>query len=205
MSMSQRIAARAARLTAATLSMALLPATAAAAAVAGTPGSGFVTRAGTQLLLDGQPFRFAGTNNYYLHYQSAVARDNVLDKAAASGLQAVRTWAGFDPGAADGANPTSGSQNGVYLQYWDGSGHPKYNDGTDGLARLDAVIARAGQDGLKLVIPFTNNWADFGGMDKYIEWAGDSHHDDFYTDTVIRGWFRDYIAHLLDHTNTITA
>src|SRR3954451_15853012 len=170
MSMSQRIAARAARLTAATLSMALLPATAAAAAVATTPGSGFVTRAGTQLLLDGQPFRFAGTNNYYLHYQSAVARDNVLDKAAASGLPVVRTWGWFDTGTADGANPTAGSQNGVYLQYWDGSEHPRYNDGPDGLARLDAVIAKAAELRLRLIIPFTNNWADFGGMDKYVEW-----------------------------------
>jgi mannan endo-1,4-beta-mannosidase len=41
-------------------------------------------------------------------------------------------------------------------------------------------------------------------MDKYVEWAGLSHHDDFYTDPAIRGWFRDYIAHLLDHTNTVT-
>ncbi|MEU4244492.1 cellulase family glycosylhydrolase [Actinoplanes sp. NPDC026619] len=164
----------------------------------------FVTRAGADLRLHGKPFRFAGTNNYYLHYQSPAARDNVLDTAAAAGFQVMRTWGWFDTGTADGSNPTAGSQNGVYLQYWDGSGHPGYNDGADGLARLDAVIARAGQDGLKLVIPFTNNWGDFGGMDKYVEWAGGSHHDDFYTDARIRGWFRDYIAHLLDRTNSIT-
>jgi mannan endo-1,4-beta-mannosidase len=182
----------------AAVGVAVRPATASAA------GAPFVTRAGGGLVLHGKPFRFAGTNNYYLHYQSATARDNVLDKAAASGFQVVRTWGWFDTGTADGANPTAGSQNGVYLQYWDGSGHPRYNDGPDGLARLDAVIARAGRDGLKLVIPFTNNWADFGGMDKYVEWAGGSHHDDFYTDQRIRGWFRDYIAHLLDRTNTIT-
>jgi mannan endo-1,4-beta-mannosidase len=166
--------------------------------------SAFVTRAGRNLMLHGKPFRFAGTNNYYLHYQSGAARDNVLDKAAASGFQVVRTWGWFDTGTADGGNPTSGSQNGVYLQYWDGSGHPRYNDGADGLARLDAVIARAARDKLRLVIPFTNNWADFGGMDKYVEWAGGSHHDDFYTDVRIRAWFRDYIAHLLDRTNSIT-
>ncbi|WIM93499.1 cellulase family glycosylhydrolase [Actinoplanes oblitus] len=172
------------------------PATAAA--------SPFVTRSGGALTLHGKPFRFAGTNNYYLHYQSAVARDNVLDKAAASGFAVVRTWGWFDTGAADGSDPTAGSQNGVYLQYWDGSGHPKYNDGADGLERLDAVIARAAHDGLKLVIPFTNNWADFGGMDRYVAWAGLGHHDDFYTDARIRGWYRDYLAHLLERTNTIT-
>src|SRR5262245_56915645 len=102
--------------------------------------STFVTRAGGQLVADGRPFRFAGTNNYYLHYQAATARNNVIDKAAASGFDVLRTWGWFDTGTADGTNPTAGSQNGVYLQYWDGTGHPRYNDGPDGLQRLDAVI-----------------------------------------------------------------
>jgi mannan endo-1,4-beta-mannosidase len=177
---------------------------AAVPAAAAADPAGFVTRSGSQLMLAGHPFRFAGTNNYYLHYQSATARDNVIDKVAASGFDVLRTWGWFDTGTADGADPTAGSQNGVYLQYWDGSGHPKYNDGPDGLARLDAVIARAREDRIRLVIPFTNNWSDFGGMDKYVEWAGGAHHDDFYTDARIRGWYKDYIAHLLNHVNTIT-
>jgi mannan endo-1,4-beta-mannosidase len=182
----------------------LLPAVTATPATAAAPSSSFVTRTGSHLTLAGKPFRFAGTNNYYLHYQSATARDNVIDKVAASDFSVLRTWGWFDTGTADGADPSAGSQNGVYLQYWDGTGHPKYNDGADGLVRLDAVIARAAQDGVKLIIPFTNNWGDFGGMDKYVEWAGKTHHDDFYTDPVIRGWFKDYIAHLLDRTNSIT-
>ena len=86
--------------------------------------SPFVTRVGDNLMLHGEPFRFAGTNNYYLHYQSATARDNVLDKAAASGFRVVRTWGWFDTGTSDGSDPTAGSQTGVYLQYWDGSDHP---------------------------------------------------------------------------------
>lgn len=207
--MSLRPLPLAAAVAAAALALAGVPVAAAASpgaapALPSAAATSFVTRAGGQLTLAGRPFRFAGTNNYYLHYQSATARDNVIDKAAASGFDVLRTWGWFDTGTADGANPTAGSQNGVYLQYWDGSGHPKYNDGPDGLGRLDAVIARAAQDHLKLVIPFTNNWADFGGMDKYVEWAGDTHHDDFYTDQRIRGWYQDYIAHLLDHTNSIT-
>ena len=32
------------------------------------------------------------------------------------------------------------------------------------------MIARAGELGLKLVIPFVNNWNDFGGMDQYVRW-----------------------------------
>src|SRR5690349_12639196 len=84
---------------------------AAGAAAPAAPGPAFVTRAGSQLLAGGKPFRFAGSNNYYLHYQSATARDNVLDKAAASGFDVLRTWGWFDTGTADGGNPTAGSQN----------------------------------------------------------------------------------------------
>jgi mannan endo-1,4-beta-mannosidase len=204
-----RLPARARRLTAVLTAIALLALGSPVAASAAPPAPAatnppFVTRDGSQLQVGGNPFRFAGTNNYYLLYQSPTARNNVIDKAASSGFDVLRTWGWFDTGTADGTAPTSGSQNGVYLQYWDNTGHPKYNDGPDGLARLDAVIARARQDHLRLVIAFTNNWADFGGMDKYVEWAGDSHHDDFYTDPTIRKWFQDYIAHLLNHTNTVT-
>ncbi|NAZ82155.1 cellulase family glycosylhydrolase [Kineococcus sp. R8] len=173
-----------------------------AATTAAKADRSFVTRDGDRLEVGGKNFRFAGTNNYYLHYKSAAMRDAVLDKAADSGFDVVRTWGWFDVGTEE--DPTAGSQENTYLQYWDGSGHPKYNDGPNGLAKLDAVIARAQQDGLRLVIPFTNNWEDFGGMDKYVEWAGGDHHDDFYTDPTIRGWYKDYISHLLNHTNTIT-
>src|SRR5689334_23974254 len=135
-------------------SMTPLAASPAAASSAPASGGSFVTRSGAQLVAGGRPFRFAGTNNYYLHYQSATARNNVIDKAAASGFDVLRTWGWFDTGTADGTDPYAGRQNGVYLQFWDGTGHPKYNDGPDGLQRLDAVIARAQQDHPRLVIPF---------------------------------------------------
>jgi mannan endo-1,4-beta-mannosidase len=54
------------------------------------------------------------------------------------------------------------------------------------------------------VIPFVNNWASFGGMDQYVRWAGASYHSDFYTDQVIRGWYRGWVAHLLERTNIHT-
>lgn len=70
--------------------------------------------------------------------------------------------------------------------------------------RLDYVLYAAGQAGIKLVIPLTNNWRDFGGMDQYVRWRGGQFHDDFYTDPVIRNWYKDWISHLLNRTNTLT-
>ena len=46
------------------------------------------------------------------------------------------------------------------------------------------MIHKAGQLGLRVVIPFVNNWNDFGGMDQYVRWRGGQFHDEFYTDPV---------------------
>ncbi|MBO0870677.1 MAG: cellulase family glycosylhydrolase [Micromonosporaceae bacterium] len=165
--------------------------------------AGYVTRVGSELLLHGEPFRFAGTNNYYLEYSSPLMVNDVFDRAAAAGFTVLRTWGWLDIGNQDGSNSVAGKKNGVYFQYWDGTA-PAYNDGVDGLSKLDYVIAQAAHDGIKLVIPFTNNWSDFGGIDQYVRWAGGTHHDDFYTDPRIQGWYQAWIAHVLNHVNTIT-
>ncbi len=61
------------------------------------------------------------------------------------------------------------------------------------------------------MIPFTNNWNDFGGMDQYVRWRdsyfpdnGPWYHDSFYTDATIRQWYKNWIAHLLNRTNSYT-
>jgi len=163
----------------------------------------FVQRAGSQLKLDGKPFRFGGTNNYYLMYQSQKMTNAVLDKAAANDFTVVRTWAWMDIGNQDGSNSVWGADKGVYFQYWDGT-KPAYNDGANGLQRLDYVVAAAKERGLKLVLPLTNNWSDFGGIDQYVRWAGGTYHSDFYTNPTIRQWYKAWINHLLNRTNSLT-
>jgi mannan endo-1,4-beta-mannosidase len=169
----------------------------------GGHGSDFVQRQGSQLTLHGKQFRFAGTNNYYLDYSPNVMTNAVLDKAAANGFNVVRTWAWMDIGNQDGTNSVWGADKGVYFQYWDGT-KPAYNDGANGLQRLDYVVAAAKARGLKLVLPLTNNWSDFGGMDQYVRWAGATYHSDFYTNPKIRQWYKAWINHLLNRTNSIT-
>lgn len=176
--------------------------------------SPFVVREGDRLTLRQQEFHFAGTNNYYLMYGSEPMVADVLGAAARAGFNTVRTWGFLDIGTPGGTDSIRGPSRDVYFQYWDGSA-PAYNDGPDGLERLDAVIAQAGQLGLRLVIPLVNNWNDFGGMDQYVRWrelasggAGANgrtwYHDDFYTDEVIRGWYQDWVSHLLVRVNTRT-
>jgi mannan endo-1,4-beta-mannosidase len=161
----------------------------------------FVKQTGPELRLRGKLFRFAGSNNYYLIYKSKFMVDDVLNAAAAQGFRVMRVWGAIDIGNQDGSNSIRGKADGVYTQYWNGSA-PAYNDGDDGLKHLDYVIYKAGQLGLKLVIPFVNNWNDFGGMDQYVRWRGGQYHDQFYTDPMIRTWYKNWISHLLQRTNT---
>jgi mannan endo-1,4-beta-mannosidase len=163
----------------------------------------FVRRDGSKLTLNGKEFRFGGTNNYYLMYMSQFMVDDVIDTAAAQGFTVLRTWGNLEIGNQDGSNSINGKSNGVYFQYWNGTA-PAYNDGADGMQKLDYVIYKAGQKGLKLIIPFTNNWNAFGSADQYVRWANGQYHDQFYTDPVIEGWFKNWISHLLNRVNTYT-
>lgn len=158
--------------------------------------TGFVQRKGSDLRLGKEKFQFAGTNNYYLMYKSRKMVDAVLEKTAANNLNVMRTWGFLDIGK-------QGPADGVYFQYWDGT-KPAYNDGPNGLERMDYIIAKAREEGVRLVIPLTNNWSTFGGMDQYVRWAGGQYHDDFYRDPQIRGWYKDWMSHMLNRVNTIT-
>lgn len=177
------------------------------AAPAGAAPAGFVQASGGQFTVDGNAFRFGGTNNYYLAYKPTLMADDVLDDAKAMGLTVVRTWAFIDRGSLDGrvSDVDGPGKDGVYFQYWDtATGRPAYNDGPNGLQRLDYVLAAARARGLRLILPMTNNWRDFGGMDQFTTWYGLANHDDFYTDARVRQAYKDWISHLLNRVNSIT-
>jgi len=157
----------------------------------------FVQSSNGALTLGGAPFRFGGTNSYPLMLSSRQVVDQVLTTAQSDNLAVLRMWAFCDGIQCDGGP--------FYLQYWNSAaGAPAYNDTASGLANVDYAIYRAGQLGIKLIIPFTNNWPDYGGMDTYVTWNGGKYHDQFYTDSTIRQWYKSWISHVLNHVNTIT-
>ncbi len=190
--------------------------------------TGFVTTNGTQFMLDGSTFYYAGTNNYYLNFKSKFAADNVIEDAAAMGLKVIRTWGNLDAGTltdktdAEG-NPVftdsvdgSGHKDGVYYQYFDEElNRPVVNEGENGLQVLDYAVYKASQEDIKLLITFTNNWEAFGGKKQYVRWAENAGvnidtaglttpDDAFYTDETIKGWYKDYVETLLNHENVYT-
>lgn len=190
-------------------------------AEAGVP-NGFAYTQGTRFMLDGSPFYYAGTNCYYLTFKSQEAVDSVFKDAEAMGLKVIRVWGNLDVGVKTGTtdsegkpvftnnNDGSGEKDGIYFQYFDKDlGKPVINEGKDGLQKLDYALYQAEKHGIKLLITFTNYWDAFGGMGQYIKWAQELgitglKKDDFYTNETLKGWYKDYVNGLLNHTNPYT-
>lgn len=190
-------------------------------AAAGVP-NGFAYTQGTRFMLDGSPFYYAGTNCYYLTFKSQEAVDSVFKDAEAMGLKVIRVWGNLDVGVKTGTtdsegkpvftnnNDGSGEKDGIYFQYFDKDlGKPVINEGKDGLQKLDYALYQAENHGMKLLITFTNYWDAFGGMGQYIKWAQELgisglKKDDFYTNETLKGWYKDYVNGLLNHTNPYT-
>jgi mannan endo-1,4-beta-mannosidase len=149
----------------------------------------FVTVRGTDFTVDRKPWRFGGTNNYYLHYKSHYMIDSVLNDAVAMGLRVVRCECFID---GDGAGA-----GGVTL-------HPEpfvYNE--DAFEFFDYSVFKAGQLGLRLVVALENNWADFGGIPQYATWFG-AEHDDFFRRADMKAAYRSWLRFVIGRTNRYT-
>ena len=168
-------------------------------ALAGEPAGRdeFVTARNGSFWVGGKPFRFGGTNTYYLHQQSHYMIDMALDDASAMGLRVVRAWA-FADGSGGSYTPL---QPRPYV----------YDNAA--FDSLDYAVYKAGQLGIRLVLALVNNWPDYGGMAQYVNWflglPDDSYgtatnHDKFYSTAAIQDCYRAYAKYVIQRHNRYT-
>jgi mannan endo-1,4-beta-mannosidase len=169
------------------------------------PDTSFVRTSGIHFSLDQQPFRVVGANNYYLGFESDLMVEPVFELAAQMGLNALRTWAFLDCGAAATGSTPANAKDGVFFHYQNSAtGKVEFNDGPNGLERLDRTIFLAEQKGIRLILPMVNYWDDFGGVNQYLQWFQLTGRDQFYRNADVRAAYRDYVEHLLLRVNTRT-
>lgn len=177
---------------------------------------GFVTVDDGEFMLNGKPFRFVGTNNYYMHYSTDMMQTDVIEDAKEMGFAVLRVW-GFQIGPNKDHNsyglnePARDGKPGSY-------GVPEEQKNTtkkpnefgyprDIFERLDYTIAEAGKNGIKLVIALNNYWADFGGLQQastWQDWFDLEKPTDFYTNKACKEAYKDYVKTLLTRVNTYT-
>ncbi|KAI3863042.1 hypothetical protein MKW92_032445 [Papaver armeniacum] len=159
--------------------------------------SGFVTTKDTQFLLNGSPFLFNGFNSYWMMHVAADPTErykisNVFRDASAAGLTVGRTWAFSD-----------GSNQALDLQISPGV----YDERV--FQALDFVISEARRYGIRLIMSLVNNYNDYGGRPQYAQWAKSageqiSSDDDFYTNPVLKEYYKNHVKKVLTRFNTIT-
>lgn len=166
------------------------------------PLEGFVSVSNSNFLINGQVFRFAGTNAYYLpNYEKIDSRfvTNTLDTFEETGITVVRMWAFYD-GYDCGYSRQDASEN--VIQTAPG----QYSESA--LKDLDNVIAKGKNRGIRFLLTFINYWDDLGGICQYNTWDGASNPSTnmshFINSTNTQKWFKDYIKMLLNRKNTVT-
>ncbi|CAI9110817.1 OLC1v1010906C1 [Oldenlandia corymbosa var. corymbosa] len=158
-------------------------------------GDGFVRTRGIHFQLNGSPYYANGFNAYWLMY---VATDpsqrsrisEAFRQASSHGLTVARTWAFNDGGYRA-------------LQYAPGA----YNE--EAFKGLDFVVAEARRYGIKLILSLANNYENFGGKKQYVDWARSrgqylTSEDDFFRNSVTRGFYKNHIRTVLNRYNTFT-
>ncbi len=154
----------------------------------------FVSRSGSSLLLNGQPFRFAGANMHWLalddsiDYPSQFRVNDALDAAKEMGLTVIRSHdLGISTGCQNCIEPSPGVFNETALE------------------QVDYVIKAAGDRGLRLIIPLTDNWHySAGGKHNFTDWRGISDENLFYYKPQVIRDFETYISVLLNRVNIYT-
>lgn len=164
--------------------------------------SEFVQVQNSRFVLNGETFRFAGTNAYYLpNYEKLDSRvvDRAFDAFEEAGVSVVRMWAFYD-GYDCGYSRNDPNEN--VIQTAPG----EYSESA--LQDLDRVIAKGKERGMRFVLPFINYWDELGGICQYNTWAGipnpGRNMQAFMDNEQTQKWFKDYINMLLNRVNTVT-
>ncbi|KAK9757679.1 hypothetical protein RND81_01G178800 [Saponaria officinalis] len=150
----------------------------------------FISRKGVQFMLNGVEFYGNGFNAYWLMHEGSIPSErqkvsNTFQQAVNYGLTIARTWA-----FSDGGSQPLQSSPGVYNEQM--------------FQGLDFVVSEAKKYGIKLILSLVNNYKDYGGRPQYIQWAHLSNEDDFYTNPVVKGFYKNHIKTVLTRVNTFT-
>ncbi|WNR45628.1 golvesin C-terminal-like domain-containing protein [Paenibacillus roseipurpureus] len=160
--------------------------------------SSFVTRTGNQLKLDGTTYRFSGANLYWLGlykvkgdtaatYPTKFRVIDALQTAKEMGASVVRAHTlGVSVGCSLCIMPSLGT----------------YNE--EAFKKVDFAIKAAGDAGIRLIIPLTDNYTYYhGGKKTFTDWRGKAE-STFYTDATVINDFKGYISALLNRVNSYT-
>src|SRR5262245_25869555 len=165
----------------------------AAAAITPSPAlalQGIVDAQGGNFVVNGQLFRFVGTNAFWMinmgSYGAYAYVDDQLALAQALGFTVMRVF-GFGNGPDLGA---------AALQ----PGPGVFNEAA--FRGFDYVLHKADLAGVRLLIALGNGNFEYGGVPQYLQWCGGGSDRDFYERFACKSLYKNYITQVLNRVNT---
>lgn len=166
----------------------------------------FITVSGDQLMEGDKVFRFASLNYPGGMRDPDFSQEDAIRTLSEMGGQVTRTY--IPPVKRyDNANASYALVLGL-----DESGVMQFNEA--GFRKLDNLLALANQYGVRLIIPFVDQWQWEGGIESYVNFRypgtinGDAASDEdawkFYTDPLVISDFKQVIHYMMNRINTIT-
>ncbi|OMF36894.1 hypothetical protein BK133_08220 [Paenibacillus sp. FSL H8-0548] len=166
----------------------------------------FITAQGDKLMDGEDVFRFASLNYPGGMRDSEFSQEDALRTLAEIGGSVTRTYIPpvkrYDNMNADYA----------LILGPDASGVMQFNEA--GFRKLDNLLALANEHGIRLLIPFVDQWQWEGGIESYVNFrypgtiSNDAANDEdawkFYTDPQIISDFKQVIHYMMNRVNTIT-
>jgi hypothetical protein len=159
----------------------------------------FVERDGARLTVDGNTFRFNGTNAYWLgldenvggiDYPTFFRIKDAIDTADELGLTVIRSHM-MASTSQNNANP---------LAIMPRLG--EYND--EAFRTIDFAVAYAGSRGIRLILPLTDEWAYYHGGHRDFTTPLGLQSADFYTSPDAIAAYQQYVNVILSRTNALT-
>jgi len=180
------------------------------AAAAGAAGqsvfTNYITADGDQLKDGGESFRFASLNYPGGMADPAFSQEDAIRTIAAMGGKVTRTYV---PAVKRYDNANAGS---AFVLGPDASGAMQFSE--EGFVKLDRLLELANRYGVRLIIPFVDQWQWVGGIESYVNFrypgtiSGDAASDEdawkFYTDPQVISDFKQVIHYMMNRVNTIT-
>jgi len=144
----------------------------------------------------------------------------VLNEMHYLNINMLRTWANMQCGNNEtGYSVWDCEKIGGHYNAFEVNKTGNYNE--EMFKALDWLISEASKRDIRVMLVLVNNWNDYGGMRWYVQQSpttdktyenitdyDDPHywefHDQFYTDSNCKQYYKNYISHLLNRKNTIT-
>ncbi len=165
----------------------------------------FIRARGDQLVEGKEPYRFISFNIPNLHLvedNMAFAEDNAWRWPDAfeisDALESIRQQGGLVTRTYVLSVVRTNDPQGVPRHVL---GPGKFNE--EGFRVLDQVLQIANQKGIRVVIPFVDNWSWWGGITEYAGFRGKPK-EAFWTDPQIIADFKQTVSYLVLRTNTLT-